>query len=408
VTGTPAIEFRGVRRSFAVYPSALARLADALAPFARRDRPAVEVLAGLDFAIAEGESVGVVGVNGAGKSTILHLAAGLLSPSSGEITVRGEVASLLGLGSTFLPELTGRENVRFYLEVVVPAAERATDRERAVEGFAGIGEAFDRPVRTYSDGMFLRLAFACAATQEPDVLLLDEVFAVGDARFQQKCFRRLRQLRAAGTTIVLVTHLVHHLSGLCDRVLLIDRGRIVFDGAPGPAIDRYYQLCFAPGTERDGGADEPNESDEFRYGDGGGRILDPIDGVAAVRSGETVRLAFDVEFVRPTEEAHVGLTCSTTAGIAVYATTTALLGQPGISARPGERRRVEIEFAAPLAVEDLFVDLSLFEMAEGELRHLDVRIGVVHIQVARPAHFLGISDLQARIRAIDVPAQASA
>jgi lipopolysaccharide transport system ATP-binding protein len=395
----PVLRFEHVAKRFPRYDSGLGRLAAALLPGQRAERPGLEILADVDFAVAPGESVAVIGPNGAGKSTILHLAAGLIEPSAGTVTVSGRVASLLHLGGSFLPDLTGRENARFFHDVIAPGAGLPAERELAVERFADIGASFDRPVHTYSDGMFLRLAFACAATDEPDVLLLDEVFAVGDAQFQQKCFRRLQWLRERGTAIVLVTHLVHNLTSLCDRALVLDRGRLVYDGPPGRGIDRYYQLFFLapdhPATDR--------RPDELRYGDGGAQIIDPAathaaeDRVGPLRAGERVTVAFDVQFERDVPQAHVGFACSTTEGLRVYTTTTALLGHEPTAARAGERRRIEIGFDVPVAVGDLFVDLSVFELVDGEANVLDARIGVVHLSITRPGHYVGVADLGVRI-----------
>jgi lipopolysaccharide transport system ATP-binding protein len=396
----PVLRFEHVAKRFPRYDSALGRLAAALLPGQRAERPASEILADVDFAVAPGESVAVIGPNGAGKSTILHLAAGLIEPSSGTVTVTGRVTSLLDLGGSFLPDLTGRENARFFHEVISRGDGLPAERELAVERFADIGESFDRPVRTYSDGMFLRLAFACAATDEPDVLLLDEVFAVGDAQFQQKCFRRLQWLRERGTAIVLVTHLVHNLTSLCDRALVLDRGRMIYDGPPGRGIDRYYQLFFLapdhPATDR--------RPDELRYGDGGARIVDPAAAHAAEertgppRAGDRVTVTFDVQFERAVARPHIGFGCSTIEGLRVYTTTTALLDQDPAAARAGERRRIEIDFVVALAVGDLFVDLSVFELVDGETRVLDARIGVAHLSITRPGHYVGVADLGAQIR----------
>jgi ABC-type polysaccharide/polyol phosphate transport system ATPase subunit len=394
-----ALRFEHVAKRFRVHGSSIGRLGAALLPRPRRDGSSVEILADVDFSVARGECVAIIGANGAGKSTILHLAAELIEPSEGTVDVRGRVTSLLDLGGSFLQDLTGRENVRFFHEVVSPGTALTEERERAVERFADIGDSFDRPVRTYSDGMFLRLAFACAATEEPDVLLLDEVFAVGDAKFQQKCFRRVQWLREHGTAIVLVTHQVHHLTTMCDRVLVLDRGRMVYDGPPRRGVDRYYQLFFmAPDNTG------PDRSDgEFRYGDGGAQIVEPAashgeGGAGALRPDDRATVSFDVQFERDVAQAQVGFGCSTTEGLGVYATTTGLLGQDPLAARAGDRRRVRIDFDVPVAVVDLFVDLSVFEVVDGEVRMLDARMGVLHLTVTPPAHFFGVADLGATIR----------
>jgi hypothetical protein len=255
-------------------------------------------------------------------------------------------------------------------------------------------------VHTYSSGMFLRLAFATATCEDPDILLIDEVLAVGDARFQQKCYRRLREMRDRGATILLVTHVVHGLATVCDRVLVLENGRLVFDGEPGPGIDRYYQLFFmAPELP-------PHEdaAHELRYGSGGAeieRVSVSRDGeheTGAFDAGERVCLQFDVTFSRDVEAPQLGFACSTKEGVRIYGTSSGMLGDAPPPARAGERRRIEIAFRLAVLVTDLFIDLSLFEVTHGVISVLDARVGVLHLTIARPLHCAGITDLGASIR----------
>jgi lipopolysaccharide transport system ATP-binding protein len=394
-----ALRFDHVAKRFPVFPNSLARLRAALVPFRRGEPTTVEVLRDVDFRVARGECVAILGPNGTGKSTILHLAAGLLEPSAGTVTVHGSVSSLLDLGGSFLPELTGRENACFFREVVAGESDSPDAWERSVEEFADIGAYFDRPVHTYSNGMFLRLAFACASSGGPDVLLVDELIAVGDARFQQKCFRRLRQLRENGSTIVLVTHLVHHVTALCDRALVLDRGELVYDGPPRAGVDRYYELFFmASGRTRSGQGE-----DEFRYGDGGVEIGDPAvshadaDRSGPFCSGDRLAITFAVRFRRDVHEPQIGFGCSTAEGTHVYGTTSSLLGEEAMPAAVGALGRVEIEFRVPLAVADLFVDLTAYEVVDGQVSMLDARIGVLHLSIVPPRDYVGIADLEASI-----------
>jgi lipopolysaccharide transport system ATP-binding protein len=395
-----SLRFDHVAKSFPLFRNSIARLGAALVPFHRNDPEAVPVLRDVDFRVAKGESVAILGPNGAGKSTILHLAAGLLEPSAGNISVNGSVSSLLDLGGSFLPELTGRENARFFREVVSGEAGPFDGWERSVEQFADIGDYFDRPVHTYSGGMFLRLAFACAASGEPDILLVDEFIAVGDARFQQKCFRRLRQLRERGSTIMLVTHLVHHVTALCDRTLVLHDGRLVYDGPPAAGVDRYYQLFFMAPERIPSGRVE----DEFRYGDGGVEIGDPLVSHADAhrsgpfRSGDRLAVTFDVRLLRDVEDLQIGFACSTAEGVRVYTTTSSMLGQAPSPSGQGEDRQIEVVFRVPLAVADLFVDLSAYEIVDGHASVLDARIGVLHVPVVPPMDYFGIADLEASIR----------
>jgi ABC-type polysaccharide/polyol phosphate transport system ATPase subunit len=395
-----ALQFERVQKGFRHFRSPLHRLREIFWPFGRRHVP-VPVLQDVTFSVARGESVAVIGPNGVGKSTLLHLAAGLLEPSSGRVTVNGRVTALLDLGGSFLPELTGRENARFYHRLIARDDGDPEARERAVEEFAELGAFFDRPVRTYSSGMFLRLAFACAAAEEPDIMLIDEVIAVGDARFQQKCFRRLRELRERGTTIVLVTHVLHGISAVCDRVLVLDHGQLVFDGDPGRGVDRYYQLFFqAP--QQSGGASAAGS--EFRYGFGGAMISNVVayrngtQEATAFSANDPARLVFDVEFARDVDAPQFGFACSTKEGTRIYMTSTGMLGVTPVPAFAGERRRVEVLFRLDVGVGDVFVDVSVFELAHGAVEVLDARVHVLHLTVSIPRHYIGMADVSAVIR----------
>jgi lipopolysaccharide transport system ATP-binding protein len=394
-----ALQFEQVQKSFRHFGSPLHRLAEIFWPFGRRRHVPVPVLQDVSFSVARGESVAIIGANGVGKSTVLHLVAGLLEPSSGRVVVNGRVTALLDLGGSFLPDLTGRENARFYHRLISRDTEDPEARERAVEQFAELGDFFDRPVRTYSSGMFLRLAFACAAAEEPDIMLIDEVMMVGDARFQQKCYRRLAELRARGTTILLVTHVLQGLTAICDRVLVLDHGQIVFDGDPARGVDRYYQLFFNAPVQPGGSAGGA----EFRYGLGGAVISHVVayrDGqeTSAYRAGDEARLVLDVEFTRDVEAPHFGFSCSTTEGTRIYLTSTLMLGVVPVPAVAGERRRVEVLFRLAVGASDVFVDVSCFEVAHGAVNVLDARVNVLHLTLSVPRHYIGLADVTAVIR----------
>jgi ABC-type polysaccharide/polyol phosphate transport system ATPase subunit len=397
-TPETVIAFDRVEKHFRCFASPLDRVKEALHPGGKVYHTPVPVLRDVTFSIPRGQTVAVLGPNGVGKSTLLHLVAGILGPSSGAVKVSGGVFALLDLAGSFAPELTGRQNVRFFHDVVLKGGGNWNERERIVQEFAEIGDYFDRPVRTYSSGMFLRLAFATAISAEPDILLIDEVIAVGDARFQHKCYRRIRELRDRGTTILLVTHAVEMVPGLCDRVLLFDHGELVFDGNPAVGVDRYYQLFF---TSSEHPAIETS-LEEFRYGSGGaqiGRSFASRDGVSESRSfkrGERVMIVMEVKFHKAVAMPHFGLSCSTKEGIRVYATTTTLQREKPASASAGERRRVEISFDLSVAVTDVFIDLSVFELDQGAFTVLDVRHGVLQLAVTSSRYCGGIVDLDAR------------
>jgi len=217
-------------------------------------RPSSEMwaLRDISFEVKEGEALGIVGHNGAGKTTMLKLLASITAPTRGQITIRGRLAALVEVGSGFHPELTGRENIFLHGAMLgMRRAEIARKMSSIVE-FAGVGQYIDVPVKRYSSGMYVRLGFSIAAHLDPDILLLDEVLAVGDVAFQVKCLDRIGELRKAGRSIVFVSHdlaAVHHL---CDRAILLARGQILSDGTPRAVIDQYQRMAFAgQGTSLD-------------------------------------------------------------------------------------------------------------------------------------------------------------
>jgi ABC-type polysaccharide/polyol phosphate transport system ATPase subunit len=205
----------------------------------RRRIAEYEALCGVDLEICRGETIGIIGSNGAGKTTLLRLIARVLYPTSGRIRVRGTVAPLIDLFGVLHHELTGRENA--YLTGAVLGLRRHEMRKRieSIADFAGIGDFFDAPLRTYSAGMMVRLAFATATSVDADILLIDEALAVGDAAFQRKSGARIDGFRRSGVTCVVVSHDVHRLAGMCDRIVWLDRGRVVDVGESGRIVQHY-------------------------------------------------------------------------------------------------------------------------------------------------------------------------
>jgi lipopolysaccharide transport system ATP-binding protein len=210
----------------------------------------VWALRDVTFDVQQGEVLGIVGRNGAGKSTLLKVLTRITSPSSGRVEIRGRVGSLLEVGTGFHPELTGRENI--YLNGAILGMKRREIEQRfdAIVEFSGVERFMDTPVKRYSSGMYVRLAFAVAAHLEPEILLVDEVLAVGDAEFQRRCLGRMEELGSSGRTVVFVSHGLPAIAQLCDRAIQIDSGRIVADGAPAEVIAHYLHQTHSSGSER--------------------------------------------------------------------------------------------------------------------------------------------------------------
>ncbi|MET0322717.1 MAG: ABC transporter ATP-binding protein [Duganella sp.] len=236
---TGAIAIAGLGKAYKQYPTRRARLREWLLPWGGPRHRAHWVLRDLDVHIGAGEAVALVGVNGAGKSTLLKLITGTTQPTAGTVTASGRVAALLELGLGFHPDFTGRQNAVMAAQLMGLDAARIAALMPAIEAFAGIGDYLDQPVRVYSSGMQMRLAFSVATCERPDILIVDEALAVGDVFFQQKCFDRIRSFTAAGTTLLLVSHSMGTVLSMCTRALYLHQGRLAFDGAPRTAADRY-------------------------------------------------------------------------------------------------------------------------------------------------------------------------
>jgi homopolymeric O-antigen transport system ATP-binding protein len=233
------IEFHNVSKSFHRYAGQML-LRNHLIEFLRREhREPFFALKHVSFALERGESLGVVGRNGAGKSTLLGLVAGLAKPDEGTVTVNGHVAALLELGSGFHFDLTGRENVRLNAALLGLTRKQTDAAFESIMEFSGISEFIDEPLRTYSAGMVMRLAFAVAVNTNPQVLLIDEVLAVGDVAFQAKCVEKIHEFRKSGKTLLCVSHAPGMIQQLCDRAIWLDHGELVMSGGVQEITEAY-------------------------------------------------------------------------------------------------------------------------------------------------------------------------
>lgn len=241
-----AIVLHGVNKSFPVYDKPHHRLLQMLVPGKRPWFREFRALKNIGLEIKKGQTLGIVGRNGSGKSTLLQIVCGTLTPSSGTVDVRGRIAALLELGTGFNPEFTGRENVYLNGSVLGLSREEIDDRFDEITAFADIGEFIEQPVKSYSSGMYVRLAFAVAIHTTPDILIVDEALSVGDEAFQRKCFARIDAIRDAGATILFVSHSAGTVIELCDQALLLDKGEILASGSPKAVVSRYQKLLYTP------------------------------------------------------------------------------------------------------------------------------------------------------------------
>lgn len=229
-----------VGKAYKRYPNKWARMLEWVT--GRPQHEKTWVLRDIDFTVNPGEAVGIVGVNGAGKSTLLKIITGTTQPTSGSVHMEGRVAALLELGMGFHPDFTGRQNVFMAGQLLGLGSEEISACMPAIEAFAEIGDYIDRPVRTYSSGMQMRLAFSVATAVRPEVLIVDEALSVGDAYFQHKSFNKIREFREQGTTLLIVSHDRGAIQSLCDRAILMERGFVIKDGPPEEVMDFYNAL----------------------------------------------------------------------------------------------------------------------------------------------------------------------
>lgn len=433
------ISVRNVSKCFYTYDKPRDRLKQAIVPrFQRWAGDQVTTygkefwaLRDISFEVKKGETVGVVGRNGSGKSTLLQIICGTLTPTMGEIETRGRIAALLELGSGFNPEFTGRENVYLNAAVLGLTRDEVNDRFDAIASFADIGEFLDQPVKAYSSGMAVRLAFAVQAQVDPEILVVDEALSVGDARFQAKCFERLRQLKENGTSILLVTHSSEQVVTHCSRAILLEKSRVEMIGESRPVINRYTDILFGRNTS----ADEPSnpgavtaepvaliektlhlslESDvyasrigynphEYRWGDGAATLMDfhlSANGrefPASIESGEEVVLGVSFKFNRPVINPILGFTIKTKEGVTVYGTNSYLLEctETRSMGESGNVAIASVKFVNRLATGDYFISLGIASREGEDIIPHDRRYDSIHLVVEPTPKLLGLIDLAA-------------
>jgi lipopolysaccharide transport system ATP-binding protein len=245
-----SLRVENVTKIYRLYDKHVDRLKESINPFRKKYHRDFYALNNVSFEVKKGETVGIIGRNGSGKSTLLKIITGVLTPTSGGVMVHGTTAALLELGTGFNPELTGIENIYFSGTIMGFTKEDIDSKLDAILSFADIGDYVHQPVKTYSSGMYVRLAFAAAINVDPDILIVDEALSVGDERFQRKCFSRIEAIRSNGATILFVSHSGGTIIELCDQAVLMDAGEMLAIGAPKKIVGRYQKLLYAPADKQ--------------------------------------------------------------------------------------------------------------------------------------------------------------
>lgn len=397
------IRVTGLGKAYKQYPTRWSRLAEWLIPFSPMRHRQHWVLQDVNFEIAPGEAVGIVGVNGAGKSTLLKMITGTTQPTCGQIQLEGRVAALLELGMGFHPDFTGRQNAIMAGQLLGMQVEDIEALMPDIERFAEIGEAIDHPVRTYSSGMQMRLAFSVATARRPDILIVDEALSVGDAYFQHKSFDRIRSFRKAGTTLLIVSHDRSAIQSICDSAILLEGGHMVMHDKPEAVMD-YYNALLA---EREGQTvrQELLDGGQVRTVSGTGeagilsvRLLDECGrSIDAAEVGQPVTLEVEVEIRQDIERLVLGFMIKDRLGQAMYGINTHRQNQALEDLRAGERITYRFAFVMGLGKGNYSVALSLSRLDSHLDRNFEWRdYGLVfHVINNRQEDFVGCSWLGA-------------
>jgi lipopolysaccharide transport system ATP-binding protein len=440
------ISLRGVGKAYPTFDKPHERLLHLLAPRLHAGEE-FQALRDVSFDIRRGEAVGIIGNNGSGKSTMLQLIAGILQPTTGTVRTSARISALLELGAGFNPEFTGRENIGLNASLLGLDAVQIAERMDQIIAFAEIGDHVDQQVKTYSSGMFVRLAFAVAVHTDPDVLIVDEALSVGDIYFQRKCHRRIDEMRQRGCTLLFVTHSIDSMLQLCDRGIVMEQGALVFDGDAQAAVKEYLRRVFGDNAGRgvaDGcdagdvhdvpppgaaaGDDEyarfasagavdrfsmraGYNRDETRLGDGSATTCDflvqsPLGFGPVVAARQPFKLHVRYSLPRAMDRLIFGMRVCTVTGTVVYSSNTFVSTGSLFACEAGTVAVAEFDLRCSLLRGHYFVTVgvSRFDETGSDVLALDRRTdAIVLTVVGEDTHAEGTTDLEAAIM-LAVPA----
>ena len=402
------ISVRDLGKAYKQYPTRSARLAEWLIPFGPPRHAQKWVLQGLNFEVKPGEAIGIIGMNGAGKSTLLKMITGTTEPTTGSVKVTGRIAALLELGMGFHPDFTGRQNAIMAGQLLGLSADDMRSLMPEIEAFAEIGDYIDQPVRVYSSGMQMRLAFSVATAKRPDILIVDEALSVGDNYFQHKSFDRIRAYNKLGTTLLIVSHDKGAVQGICDRAILLSGGSVAMQGSPETVMD-YYNAMIA---ERDPANVQQvlghDGNVQTISGTGEARVIKATlcdeDGkpVEVVKVGQALQIQVEVEAFADLPELVFGYQIKDRLGQPVFGTNTFHTKQLLQDLRTGQRVRFVLRFPANLGEGSYSVSFALHD-AENHLAksyEWRDRAIVFNVVIVGKDHFVGLAWLPSSIEVL--------
>ncbi len=400
------ITVRDLGKAYKLYSTRWSRLVEWIVPFSGTRHQLKWVLQDVSFEVRPGEAVGIIGINGAGKSTLLKMITGTTQPTTGGVHITGRIAAMLELGMGFHPDFTGRQNVFMAGQLLGMSVEEITRRMPEIESFAEIGAYMDQPVRVYSSGMQMRVAFSIATARRPDVLIVDEALSVGDAYFQHKSFDRIRQFRKEGTTLLIVSHDRTAIQSICDRAILLDGGRLVKEGLPEEVSD-YYNALLAQRQENNTISQVRTEDGRVQTLSGTGEatvteiVLLGQDGrpVEVVDVGARVTLRVKVSVKASIPRLILGYMIKDRLGQPMFGTNTDLREQPVLDLQPGDEVEYLFAFPANLGAGSYSVTTGLSSTDTHLVNNYEWRDLALVFNVANMSHsrFVGCNWLEPQI-----------
>lgn len=399
------IQVTDLGKAYKQYPTRWSRLAEWVLPWGGPRHQLHWVLKDVNFTVSPGEALGVIGINGAGKSTLLKIITGTTLPSAGQVHLGGRVAALLELGMGFHPEFSGRQNVFMAGQLLGMTVEDINELMPDIEAFAEIGGYMDQPVRTYSSGMQMRLAFSVATASRPDILIVDEALSVGDAYFQHKSFDRIREFRKSGTTLLIVSHDRQAIQSICDRAILLDQGRLALEGEPEEVMDFFSAMIakrdqYIIRQERLG-----NNKIRTISGTGEATVADVqllnAEGrqVDMVEVGTPVILQVTVDVHQAIPRLVLGFMIKDRMGQAIYGINTHRINRPLENLKAGEQVVYRYSFNAHIGKGNYSVALSLSRLDSHLDRNYEWRdfALIFHVINTKQPDFVGSAALDAQL-----------
>jgi teichoic acid transport system ATP-binding protein len=417
---TVSVKAHNLSKLYHLYPKAIDRLKEALHPLRKQYHHDFFALKNISFEINKGETFGIIGRNGAGKSTLLKILTGVLTQTNGEIFVNGKISALLELGAGFNPEMTGMENVFFSGTIMGFEPEEMSEKLDDILAFADIGEFIDQPVKTYSSGMFARLAFAIAANVDPDILIVDEALAVGDFNFQAKCFARFKEFQERGKTIIFVSHDLNSVITYCTKAMLIEKGEHIISGTPKEVVDAYKRILvglpYDAKTE-----DTPSKQienlhssldmkknfninkDATNYGNGSADIIDygifdkKGNPSQKVITGEEITIAMTVRINNTIENPIFACTIKDVKGLDITGSNTLFENVTTGELQTGSLQYIEFKFKNQLKPGGYFISFGVTNYTAEDFVVYARSYDILSLEVISDKNFVGFFDSEMKI-----------